>query len=36
MNDFSRTGFSLLLFCMTGKIKSNRLKPILLKPKGAN
>jgi hypothetical protein len=32
--NFSRTGFSLLLFVSTiKKVKSNRLKPVLLNPR---
>jgi hypothetical protein len=31
MRNFSRTGFSLLVFCLViKKVKGNRLKPVLL------
>ncbi len=34
MTDFSSTGFSLLLLILPVSQKGNRLKPVLLKPKG--
>jgi hypothetical protein len=34
MKNFSRTGFSLLVFSsIIKKVKSNRLKPVLLNPR---